>query len=350
MNNTHRPKRFDAVKVALTKEHGATLDPQNLSKKLASILGLNITPASPQTQEKQNIQTLTSTTPSKSKVHLIQGTEGLAINRNSTRLYFQTWDRSISVMETESLEVVRRYAFGDYPTVEAFDLDDRFAFANDLRSSCLWVIDTVKEVVNPGANVESGGFDLILSPDAKHLYTCGGLNIGYLKIIDTLEQTVKKTLPIKAYPYALAANSDGSRVYVCCWDGESDNDPSHIEVIDTTSGDSVTSTPFYGVPYAMAVSPINHHIYIADLTGRSVQVFDTATNQITKTINIGEPVVDVCCSSDGKHLYAATYRSRVLVIDTENLEIIQKIDTEKNELREIRTRPDNGDLYVLFFK
>jgi len=350
MNNTHRPKRFDSVKDALTKEHGATLAPQNLSKKLASILGLDISPALPQTQEKQHIQTLASTTPSKSKIHLIQGTAGLAINRNSTHLYFQTWDNSISVMDTESLGVVKRYEFGGYPTVEAFDPDDRLAYANDLRSSCLWVIDTVREVVEPGANVESGGFDLILSPDAKHIYTCGGLNNGYLKIIDTLEQTVKKTLPIKSYPYTLAANSDGSRLYVCCWDGESDNDPCHIEVIDTTSGGIVASTPFYGVPYAMAVSPINHHIYIADLTGHSVQVFDTATNQITKTINIGASVVDVCCSPGGKHLYAATYGSRVLVIDTENLEIIQKIDTDKNELREIRTRSDNGDLYVLFFK
>jgi YVTN family beta-propeller protein len=54
-------------------------------------------------------------------------------------------------------------------------------------------------------------------------------------------------------------------------------------------------------------------------------------------------------SADGKHLYVVTFTSAFIwVLDAVSLEVIQKIDTGKNNLREVLARPDNG-IFVLYF-
>ncbi|MET0778400.1 MAG: YncE family protein [Pseudomonas mandelii] len=289
-------------------------------------------------------------------IQMVQGIHGLTLSRDASRLYFiQSPDGSVSyvkAMDTRTHTIVGSYSpetGGE--TLGGLSPNGEHAYVNSRYSNYIWEINTKTHEIKKGADLESGAPYMVVSPTGKRLYACStqGLN-GYLKAVDTSSQSVVLSLLISPWPFGLAINSSGSRVYLAHGgDAESDSDPTVIDVIDTEKLKTVARIPITGSAYSMALNQDSTRLYVADISASEIAVIDTATNKIINVARSEKSPRHVSLSADGKHLYVVTFTSAFIwVLDAVSLEVIQKIDTGKNNLREVLARPDNG-IFVLYF-
>lgn len=289
-------------------------------------------------------------------IQMVQGIHGLTLNRDASRLYFvQSPDGSVSyvrAMDTRTQTIVHSYSpetGGE--TLGGLSPNGDHAYVNSRYSNYIWEIDTKTHDIKKGADLESGSPYMVVSSSGERLYACNTLGInGYLKAVDTSTQSIVLSLPINPWPFGLAINSSGSRVYLAHGgDAESDSDPTAIDVIDTEKLKTVARIPITGSAYSMALNQDSTRLYVADISASEIAVIDTATNKIINVAWSEKSPRHVSVSADGKHLYVVTFTSAFIwVLDAVSLEVIQKIDTGKNNLREVLARPDNG-IFVLYF-
>ena len=91
----------------------------------------------------------------------------------------------------------------------------------------------------------------------------------------------------------------------------------NVSVIDTAT-DNVTATVDIGSsPYGVAVNPAGTKVYITNPGSNNVSVIDTATNIVTATVNVGASPFGVAVNPEGTKIYVANQGSgTVSVIDT----------------------------------
>ena len=125
-----------------------------------------------------------------------------------------------------------------------------------------------------------------------------------VSVIDTINNTVTATVPVRSHPFGVAVSPDGKKVYVA------NNGDDNVSVIDTATK-NITSTVPIGVdpigyfPFGVAVSPDSGRIYVTNTykgcvtkicksrkhsnkeeNHFSVHVIDTATNTVTDTVPV----------------------------------------------------------------
>ena len=85
----------------------------------------------------------------------------------------------------------------------------------------------------------------------------------------------------------------------------------------------------YASPAALALSSDGRMLYIAELTGESVAIIDSASGQLIKRIPIGGRVSGLALSADDKILYvtAGQEDGKLISIDTADCEILQSLST-----------------------
>ncbi len=158
---------------------------------------------------------------------------------------------------------------------------------------------------------------------------------GNVSVIDTVNNTVTATVPVKSHPFGIAVSPDGTKVYVA------NNGDDNVSVIDTATK-NITSTVPIGIdpagyfPFGIAVSPGGERVYVTNTykgcatktcKGRkhsnkednhfSVHVIDTATNTVTDTVPVGSFPKGIAVSPDGKKVYVTnSWNDNVSVIDT----------------------------------
>jgi YVTN family beta-propeller protein len=120
------------------------------------------------------------------------------------------------------------------------------------------------------------------------------------------------------YPYALAANRAGTRIYVV------NSDSASLGVIDTGTNVVVGTLPVAALPVDVLVNPSQMRVYVASLSG-AVSVFDTSTNLLVAQIPLGGEVFFLSTNPSGTRLYvsAAPY---LHVVDTQSNVLITSIN------------------------
>jgi YVTN family beta-propeller protein len=193
----------------------------------------------------------------------------------------------------------------------------------------------------PGA--EPSG--LSLSPNGARLYVA--LNMTHeVAVIDTATSTVIKRVPVGIYPYTTVVAAGGAKVYVTNWGGRVPGpgdvtdgmfpvivDPrtgipvtGTVSVIDTASN-TVSKTIDVGLhPSGMAASPRGDRVYVTNANSDTVSVIDTARDVVVNTLHVGQDVQQrpvlgsapnaVAVSPDGRTLYVANAaQNAVAVVD-----------------------------------
>ncbi|MGQ9630106.1 MAG: hypothetical protein ACUVXI_07285 [bacterium] len=126
-------------------------------------------------------------------------------------------------------------------------------------------------VANRKLYVANTGFDLTN-------YTYGP---GTVSVIDTATDEVATTVTVGTNPQAIAANSDGSRIYVVNT-GDYFSEFGTISVVDTGTDSVVATIEIGGSPQAIAIAP-NGKAYVTDsLFGgdAGLMAFDTTNNSV----------------------------------------------------------------------
>lgn len=292
-----------------------------------------------------------STARTNENVHLIKGYSGLNISKDSARLYFSLREGEeyyLRAMDSNTQEIIKTYSAGRWPVIKGFSPDSTLAFAMDTTTASVFVINTIDHTVSEGTKIDTRPLtDMVVDSNGINAYLCAD---EYLIELDTASQKCTRSLcfsipDFSSYPGNLAINSSGSRVYVSCWNNKRQNS---IEVIDTATWSVIASIPVAGFHSNITVSPDDQFVYSVNISDREMIMIEAASNRIVQTLQHNTATESICCSLDEKQLFTVRNNSEyVWVLDAETLKETQKIDTGTTVLREVRMRPDNGELYLL---
>jgi YVTN family beta-propeller protein len=134
-----------------------------------------------------------------------------------------------------------------------------------------------------------GGKEPQFKTDARRGEGVTNYSNGTVSVISAATNTVTTTIPVGITPYGgphgLAANLDGSKIYVANYGAGT------VAVIDTTTN-TVTATIAVGnFPFGVAVTPDGSTVYVVNAGDNDVSLIATATNTPITTIAVGSSPV-----------------------------------------------------------
>jgi len=119
-----------------------------------------------------------------------------------------------------------------------------------------------------------------IAPDGARIYISNEA-MSTLDIVDGKTLKVTKQVPLSGHPNNLAIGRDGKRVYVGIIEA-----PGGVDVIDTTSMTRLKTLQTKGSIHNPYVTPDGKYVVAGSIAGKSVNVFDTATDQNAWTLEL----------------------------------------------------------------
>ena len=208
------------------------------------------------------------------------------------------------------------------------------------------VIDTDNTRVIANHRVEGTATDVAVSPDATRIFVglSGRDNIG-LAVVNPFGRTHTLDLAdgVGRTVDAVRVSPNGRLVYVATSDAHSGN----LLVVDVAKGGVVREVPIASPIRDVVLSRDGALAYVASFHphwGGSVDVIDTAINEITAKVGIGGAPMQMALSPSGARLYIADYE-HVAVLSTETNAVVD-ILTVTAEPSCVAVSPDSGRLYI----
>jgi YVTN family beta-propeller protein len=125
--------------------------------------------------------------------------------------------------------------------------------------------------VNHGAAVAPDGTRIYVSDEAE----------STLDVVDAKTLKVTNRIPLSGHPNNIAVGRDGRRVYVGII-----QEPGGVDVIDTASLKNVKTLQTKGSIHNPYVTPDGKYVVAGSIQGKSVNVFDTQTEQPAFTVDM----------------------------------------------------------------
>ncbi|MDY0129961.1 MAG: PKD domain-containing protein [Methanosarcina vacuolata] len=175
---------------------------------------------------------------------------------------------------------------------------------------------------------------------------------GTVSIIDITTNTVKATVPVREWPFGVAVNPAGTKVYVTTTYGEDKDGVTDLKgvvsVIDTATNTVTATVPVGEWPRGVAVSPDGKTVYAVDSGKypdytRSVSVIDAATNTVKAMVPVGNHPEGVAINPTGTKVYVAS--SNVYIIDTATNTVTATVPVGDYPFG-VAVTPDGAKVYV----
>lgn len=159
-------------------------------------------------------------------------------------------------------------------------------------------------------------FTSLHAQTVAYIANAGGNSVS---VIDTLTNTVIKTIPVGVFPAGVAVSPDSRRVYVANFDSGT------ISVIDTASN-TVAATIILSLgpvitkahPALPAITPDGGSLYVPDFLNAAIFIVDTATNTVRTAVfpaAAAQPV-SIAITRDGLLAYVLNLDGRLFALDT----------------------------------
>ena len=178
------------------------------------------------------------------------GPDSIAISPDGKTLYVTSGDGDITVVNTQTNQVVT--TISGLPPLEtiAISPDGKTAYVSSPNEDVVVVIDLqTNQVVGSPIKVGEAPIGVAFSPDGKVVYVVND-DDDNVSVIDTAtRQVVGSPIPVGDDPYELAVTPDGKSVYVANY-GTVDS----VTAINTQTG-GTTTIPVPGGPWQVAIVP-----------------------------------------------------------------------------------------------
>ena len=279
----------------------------------------------------------------------------VAITRDGGRVYVtNTGSNSVSVIDRSALSVVATISLNARPAGIAVSPGGDFLYVLD-ANGIVEVIDTRSNAIV--ASVTVGGTDgtLAVTPDGARVYVAS----GKVSVIDAATNSViasfapEKTAVADVFNLAVgvAISPDGARAFVTVntylYDGPKFAATGGIAVIDTATNTVTKTLDLFSLPGAIALSPDGSRAYAANaffwidtgygagfFPGRFVTAIDTATNGVIEWIDLGADGVEFTQQNTAAGLAVTPDRSAVYVA-IPRLNAVAVIDTGTNAVKKV---------------
>lgn len=251
---------------------------------------------------------------------------GVAVSPDGTRVYVANALANTMAIVFPADNSFLTVDVGNNPTAVALSADGSRAYVTNQNDGSLSVVNTV-DVPVPVTSFDVGNNpqDLALAANGTKAYIAvrPSFDVGGVAVVDTVNNTYERTIPVGSFPQGVAASPDGTRVYVTNFgDGT-------VSVIDTAN-DTVVQTFSVGggttSPADVAVSPDGRRAYTANFGAGNVSVIDLTATPPTVIANVdsGQQPEGVAVTPDGSRVYVTSSgNDSVSAIDTTTHTVIE---------------------------
>jgi len=243
----------------------------------------------------------------------------------STLYITNTKSNSVSIIDTNTLEVVRTIPLGSgKPNRVVFQPDGKLAWVVYDKSHDLGVIDAESRKLVRRLEIGGNPYNLSFSPDGRRLYVLdwsSDTSNDEVIVYDLQAEKIDGRVEVSTWPAHGVFSRDGRLFYVS---GESAGD---VTVIDTARYQTVGRI-IHGGGDAMglALTVDGKVLYAAAGENKAVLKIDTATNKVLGTIPMPGIVHESTLTLDGKFLYVTLRKTnKVVVVRTEDDKIVATV-------------------------
>ncbi len=256
-------------------------------------------------------------------LHAVMGAAalGLAATAEAHMLYVSNEkDNTVSIIDTETEEVVNTIEVGERPRGITFSKDYKFLYICASDSDAVQVMDvkTGKLVADLPSGEDPEQF--VLHPDNRHLYIANE-DDSVATVVDTQTHTVVAQVDVGVEPEGMAVSHDGK------WAIVTSETTNMAHWIDTSKHALVDNTLVDQRPREAEFTEDDDELWVSAEIGGTVSVIDVATRQIKKKITFKikgvtsdriQPV-GIELTKDGRYAFVALGpANHVAVIDRQN--------------------------------
>ena len=198
------------------------------------------------------------------------------------------------------------------------DDDDKKA---DKSADGIAVVDVAAKKVLRKIQVGSDPEQLALSADGTKLFVSNE-DVGTASVVDIASGKVEHIIPVSREPEGVTTSPDGKFFYVTCeTEGE-------IFAIDTTHFKVITHFNVGGRPRSADFLPNGSRAFIPSESSGQLHIIDSVNHKLLKTIALPKGSRPMCvkAAADGKKVYFSTGRAGTVdVLDTATEEMTRAI-------------------------
>ncbi len=179
----------------------------------------------------------------------------------------------------------------------------------------LAVIDAATNTVTTTIPVGSYPYGVAVNPKGTKVYVANG-NSKTVSVIDAATNTVTATIPVGTFPYGVTVDPTGAKVYV------TNMEDNTVSIIDTATNTVIATLPVISNPWAIAFNPEGTKLYV--VSNNVTSIIDASTNTVISTVPVGGSRSGISFTPDGKKVYVVG-NGTVSVIDAANNKVITTI-------------------------
>lgn len=230
-------------------------------------------------------------------------------------------------------------------TITATPTERGFAYVPNSGDGTVSVVNTATNTVVSTIPVGAFPFAVAVSADGKRVYITNEYSKS-VSVINTANNTVMATVTVGTYPDGAAVSPDGTRAYIT---NNSDGiiiGGNTVSVINTLTNSVISTVTVGPNPLGVSVSPNGAFVYVANSNSNTVSVIQAATNTVSATITVGLHPFGVCFSPDGNTAYVTNHDTQnVAVINTATNAVITTVNVGAAPYG-ICSSPDGKNVYV----
>lgn len=223
---------------------------------------------------------------------------------------------------------------GGTPVVVAVDPAGQFAYAADMSTGVLSVIDVASMTEVAEIDVPGEAHALAMSPRGDRVYVTNTANSVFAVSVAT--RTIVGTSTVGSGPWGIAfwTTATDSLMYVTARDGGS------ISEIDMRTGGVLRTLAVGGRPHGIAIAPDGSTLYVADDSNGDVVFVNRVTGAVTRRLS-APGAFGIAIAPDGNTLYVTTNPGRIVVVDVPSGTVIKQEST-LGQPRQIIVLPDGN--------
>lgn len=176
----------------------------------------------------------------------------------------------LTVVATVALCTVSLAAQTKLRIIQTNSAGDNVHLIDPATNTVVGVIEGIE--VNHGAGVSPDGSRIYISNEAENT----------LDVVDAKTLKITNRVKLSAHPNNMAVGRDGRRVYVAIRDPE----PGGVDVVDTASMKMVKTIPTQGSIHNPYVTPDGKYVVAGSITGRTINVIDAETETTAWTLKM----------------------------------------------------------------
>ncbi len=220
---------------------------------------------------------------------------------------------------------------GDLPLNIAVSPNGKLAAItnNGQSTQMIHLVDIKKGTVTDSVIIGKSWLGLVFSDNGKALYASGGndnwiikYNISRKELVNTDTIRIGKPWPERISIAGLALDDKKKVIYAVT------KENNMLYAIDLITKSIISQTPLGGEGYTCILSPDRKTLYATCWGCDKVVIFDTYTQKISGTINVGDNPNDMCITADGNWLFVANANdNNVSVIDTRAGRVVETLNS-----------------------